>query len=105
MEPEKEKEEKRIIAFNPSSRTPIAGFDSKELDYIRKTIEDAALKMAEREDKEVMVIIMAVIRKKLRDDPTFADKLKNFLELELYLKPDRNPRRITRTDLQEDMWP
>lgn len=84
---------KKLVLFNPSSRNPIV-IDEEDLDYIREAISEAGIKMAESEDKRLLIMLMGLIRKKLRDDPTFAPKLRDLLELEDYFKEFRSKKKV-----------
>lgn len=44
------------------------------------------MQLAEEEDKHLMIILMGIIREKLRTDPTFAEKLRKVLGIDMMRK-------------------
>lgn len=66
--------------FNPSARNGKEA--DQDLDYMEKVIEETALKTAGQEEKSLIILLMSLIRKKLRENPSFAQKLRELLELD-----------------------
>jgi len=78
------KKTKKEAEWNPSERDSITL--DPDLDFVRKTIEEAALQIAEEEEKYFLIVLMGIIRKRLREDPTIAEKLRELLKLDDYFK-------------------
>lgn len=109
-----EKEKKNVIVgFNPSARNQLE-LDAEELDYIGRMIREAGIKLAKTEDEALMIVLMGLIRKNLREDPTFARKLRELLGLDEYFKGMRSKpqypkkskkmKRIRKIRVGTDYW-
>lgn len=70
--------------FNPSKRNE--EWEDQDLSWVEKTIREAGIKFAERQDKEIMIILMSLIRKRLREDPQMGKKLRALLRWEEYIE-------------------
>ena len=83
QEPNAMNKNSKAKAFNPSSRSFLEGED---FDYIRKAIEEASIAITDTMEREAMIMLLGIIRKKLREDPDFAEKLKTLLGIDLKIK-------------------
>jgi len=82
------KKRKVILTFNPSSRNPVT-LDEDGLDFIESTIRNAGIKFADEQDKQTMIILMGIIRKKLKHESDFAQKLREFLEIDKLIQENK----------------
>lgn len=92
---ERKRDKKIIIDFNPSARTQVE-LPLEDYDYVNKVIREAAIKFAEEEDKHILIILMGLIRKRLREDPSFAQKLRELLDLDKILRPKKKVKVVSK---------
>lgn len=84
----------QIIGFNPSARNEIS-LDTSDLDRVKKIVEEASLKFASAREKNDIILMIGLIQKRLREEPDFEKKLKDFLRLDEYLFPKKKTSQRT----------
>ena len=68
------------LAFNPSSRSTLK---EEDFDYIQDILDKSAIKIIEKEDREMFTILMTLIYIKLKEDPSFGEILCQHLDTHL----------------------